>query len=533
MTSPPSEASTTDDRDGSRQDVDGLHAEDHDALAERGIGLDEARRQLDLLRHPPPPIVLDRPCTLGDGIVRLQEAQHADLLQRFESAARQGRFSRFVPASGAASRMFQGLSRGLAEEPTAEERQILDRFFEQLDRFAFCEELRRVMAHAGEDFETARRSGDRRLLHWLLEAEGLDYRRLPKGLIPFHRHPDGGGRSALEEHLRESAEVMAVAPRQPCRLHFTVPGTHLETCRAYLDTLETRLAEDLEQPFDISCSVQSPDTDTLALDAEGRPCRDPEGRLLFRPGGHGALIVNLDRWANTPGVDLVFIKNIDNIQPAPRRPLPVLWKRLLGGHLLNLEDEIHRLVELCRSEGCAASQLDDGLDFAHRQLSAPRPNDWPRWDIATRRRHLLRQLDRPLRICGVVANSGEPGGGPFWVRHADGRCSPQIVETSQIDRQVPDQAAILANASHFNPVDIVCRLRSHDGEVFDLPSFVDPDTAFIAQKSQHGRPLTALERPGLWNGAMAHWNTVFVEVPGATFAPVKSVFDLLRAEHQA
>ncbi len=528
MVHPPFEASATRGVDDS-----GLTADDQRCLAERGIGLDEARRQLRLLRHPPPSIVLDRPCTVGDGIVRLDEAQHPGLLQLFETAAKGGRFSRFVPASGAASRMFQKLSRGLAENPTAEDHHTVERFFEQLDQFAFVDALRRAMDDADEDFDNARRNRDRRLLHWLLDAEGLDFRRLPKGLIPFHRDPDGGGRSAIEEHLRESAEVLAVAKDQPCRLHFSVPASHLQHCRTFLEGLATQLTAYFGQPFDISCSVQSPDTDTLALNTDGQPCRGADGRLLFRPGGHGALIVNLNRWARAPGVDLVFIKNIDNIQPAARRPLPVLWKRLLGGYLVALEDDIQRLIDACGEASCSAAQLDDGLDFVYRRLSAPRPQAWPQWDAATRRRHLLAQLERPLRVCGVVANSGEPGGGPFWVRHADGRRSLQIVETSQIDRQVPDQAEILATASHFNPVDIVCRLRSRSGEVFDLPSFVDPDTAFISRKSQHGRPLLALERPGLWNGAMAHWNTVFVEVPSATFAPVKSVFDLLREEHRA
>ena len=511
----------------------GFDADDRRLLAQRGIPLDEALRQLHLLRHPPSAIALDRPCSLGDGIVCLDEADHPSLLQRFQEAAQGGRFSRFVPASGAASRMFHHLSRGLSDDAEDGDQQAIERFFAHLDQFAFYRDLQGVATADGQDLEAARRQRDHRVLRWLLEPEGLDFRRLPKGLIPFHHDPRGGGRSAVEEHLREGAEVLSVAKERPSRLHFTVPGSHLEPCRRFFAQLEPELTASLGQPFDISCSVQSPDTDTLALDDDGQPCRQADGRLLFRPGGHGALIVNLQRWATAPGVDLVFIKNIDNIQPAARRPLAVLWKRLLGGYLLALEEEIERWGTTCRGSTATAAQLDAGLDFIHRRLSRPRPEAWATWDAEGKRRDLLHQLDRPLRVCGVVANSGEPGGGPFWVRQPEGHASLQIVETSQVDRNNPEQAAILADASHFNPVDIVCRLRSQQGEVFDLSSFVDPATAFISRKSQQGRPLLALERPGLWNGAMAHWNTVFVEVPAATFAPVKTVFDLLRAEHRA
>lgn len=510
-------------------------------LKARGIAVDEAERQVRWLQTPPPAIVLDRPCRPGDGVHQLPESEHEALLATFAEAARGGRFSRFVPASGAASRMFQQLTRCLAADPDADDRAAAERFFDQLPNFAFYGDLHTAATAAGIDLETARRRRDPVLIRLLLDDDGLGFRRLPKGLIPFHQgSAPGTGRSAVEEHLRESADVVAATQNgtaegdtaPPCRLHFTVPGTQQELCRAAFDRLAAQLLETTGARFDISFSVQSPDTDTLALDADGDPLRDADGGLVFRPGGHGALINNLRRWATAPGVDLVFIKNIDNIQPASRRSVPVRWKQLLGGYLLSLESRLLEHMAACRQASSEATRLDEALDFLTDELSATRPDDWFRWTLETRRQHLLQGLQRPLRVCGVVPNTGDPGGGPFWVRHGDGRCTPQIVETSQIDRDDPQQAAVLAAATHFNPVDIVCRLRSHEGEVFDLPSFVDPSTVFIADKTRDGRPIKALERPGLWNGAMAHWNTVFVEVPAATFAPVKAVFDLLRPEHR-
>lgn len=523
-----------------------LTPDDATTLAARGISVAEAQRQLALLADPPPAIELDRPCTVGDGIVRLRDDEHPGLLERFAAAASGGRFSRFVPASGAASRMFQQLSRCASGDDDGEDAQALERFFTELHRFAFAEDLRRAVEAAGRDFETARRSRDRQVLRTLLDDDGLGYRHLPKGLIPFHRDADSPaatGRTAIEEHLRESAETLTSASSEetpggpPCRIHFTVPGHQQELCRRVFDALAHRLERETGTPYDISFSVQAPDTDTLALDDAGRPFRDASGDLLFRPGGHGALIANLRGWATAPGVDLVYIKNIDNIQPAAGRAVAVHWKRLLGGYLLELESQVVPIVDGCRDGSLDGSALDDALDFVCHRLAAPRPDGWAQWTVDGRRKHLVERLERPLRVCGVVVNQGEPGGGPFWVRHRtdDGssRTSLQIVETSQIDVSVDQQADILAAASHFNPVDIVCRLRSADGNVFDLPSFVDPDTVFVSRKSQHGRPLVALERPGLWNGAMARWNTVFVEVPAATFAPVKTVFDLLRPEHRA
>lgn len=514
---------------------------DHETLAARGISLDEARRQLGLLQTPPPAIQLDRPCRLEDGVQRIDEADHPSLVQEFAQAAGRGRFSRFVPASGAASRMFKDLSRHLAGEDDGASQEAVRQFFEGLEDFAFYGQLRQTAESAGVDLESARQSQDPALVRLLLEEDGLGLRQLPKGLIPFHRGEDGRGHTAVEEHLRESAEVLALenpqdtAPRDapPCRLHFTVPGAQQELCHRVFEQLASHLEAETGQSFDISTSLQAPDTDTLALDADGGPLREGDGGLVFRPGGHGALIQNLRRWATAPGVDLVFIKNIDNMQPASRRDTPVLWKRLLGGFLVRLEHTVVELEQGCLKGSLSGPQLDDGLDFLVQHLSTPRPDDWGRWTLDQRRQHLLNRLQRPLRVCGVVPNTGETGGGPFWVRHEDGTCSPQIVETSQIDRQDPQQEAILQGATHFNPVDIVCRLRSRQGEVFDLPAFVDPSTVFVAHKSHQGRPILALERPGLWNGAMAHWNTVFVEVPAATFAPVKSVFDLLKPEHQS
>jgi hypothetical protein len=312
-----------------------------------------------------------------------------------------------------------------------------------------------------------------------------------------------------------------------CRLHFTVSPQHEAGFRELLETAGPRLGADLGARFEVGFSRQEPATDTLAVDPENRPFRQADGSLLFRPGGHGSLLGNLGAWARAGG-DLVLLKNIDNVVPDAGKPLVNEWKQLLLGLLVERTERAHALAARLASEGAAPALLDEGERFLAEELSLHLAPAAPE----ERARRLADRLDRPFRVCGVVPNTGEPGGGPFWVRSGAGEVSLQIVETSQIDRDSPEQQAQLAASTHFNPVDIVCSLRDRHGRPHDLDRHVDPGTVFLAEKSHEGRPLKALERPGLWNGAMAGWNTVFVEVPNATFAPVKTVLDLLRPEHQ-
>lgn len=494
----------------------GLTGVDREVLEERGLEVDEVRRQVELLRDPPPGLRLARPATVGDGIERPTDADRTRLERRGADAA--SRVTRFVPASGAASRMFRDLvaARNGATEPAAS--QALRAFADSWRRLPFADALEaalRTLAEGPTDD------------HALLEAAlgpppGLGLADLPKGLIPFHRTAKGAA-TPFEEHLLEAAGHARDPVTGACRLHFTVPADFRRRIESFLEASRTALEEETDTRFEIETSVQSPSTDTVCLDSDGNLARDERGTLLLRPGGHGALLHNLEAL----GADLIVLKNIDNVVPAAHR-LPVLrWKRILLGRLLELEETVDGLRSRVLEARDASALGDLATDMAD-EPSLRVPEDLPTAE-ADLRAVLRRALDRPLRVCGVVPNTGEPGGGPFWVEGADS-AGLQIVETAQIDRDDPDQAACLARATHFNPVDVAARVRI-PGADRGLSEFVDPRTAFVTRKSQDGRAVRALEHPGLWNGAMAGWITVFLEVPGETFAPVKTVFDLLRPEH--
>jgi hypothetical protein len=501
-------------------------AADREQIRHHGLELQEVERQLSLFREPPPPTALARPCVTGDGIRCLEQNEHDELLERAAAAA--GRLSKFVPASGAASRMFSQLSalRQGGDNITQEARTSGQQFLTNLDRFPFRDRLAETMLEKGQDLEAACTHGDTAaLLAALLDEGGLRYASLPKALILFH-HDGKNARTAAEEHLREGAELVQDHDHL-VRIHFTVPAVQRQGCDDALGDLRRVLEHKLGVRFQLTTSIQKPSTDTLAADTSGQPFRDAAGHLVFRPGGHGSLLKNL---ANTDG-DLVIVKNIDNILPEAGRVEVVRWKQLLLGHLLRLEERAVEILKAC--EQGTGPWLEDALRFVATELSVPSALERLESTPEKQRTYLLDRLDRPLRVCGMVLATGEPGGGPFWVQDRNGDVSPQIVETSQIDLENPKQRELLQKATHFNPVDLVVRLRSHRGAAYDLDRFVDPRTVFISRKSHDGQPLLALEHPGLWNGSMAHWNTVFVEVPGVTFAPVKTVFDLLRDEHQS
>lgn len=504
---------------------------DLEQMAGLGVAPAEAARQIELFTNPPPFTRVLRPCTPGDGVRTLSEADHSALAECFREAAREGRLGRLVPASGAATRMFKELLAYLNEEDKEPSKEVRT-FFDNLPRFAFREALADAMARDGHDLENALRNGDlRTVLSYLLTEKGLNYAGLPKGLLLFHRYPDGP-RTPFEEHLVEAAGTLR-DESGVCRLHFTVSPEHEQRFRDLLAGLEGKH----DARFDVTFSHQKHSTDTIAVDPENRPFRQEDGTLLFRPGGHGALLDNLND-LGAEGWDVVQLKNIDNVVPDSRKPLINQWKELLGGYLVTLEERAFRYLdrlewqEGSEDEGKTGELLDEASRFLAEDLCRPLPPTLANAGPEERRRFLIASLDRPLRVCGVVKNLGEPGGGPFWVESSTGGISPQIVETPQIDPESPEQQAILKASTHFSPVDIVCGLKNRQGKPYDLHPFVDPTTVFIASKSHEGRSLKALERPGLWNGSMAGWNTVFVEVPDATFAPVKTVLDLLRPEHQ-
>jgi hypothetical protein len=363
------------------------------------------------------------------------------------------------------------------------------------------------------------------VLAYLLPPQGLNYANLPKGLLKFHRYADHC-RTAFEEHLVEAAAYTRDA-NGVARLHCTITPEHYATASAYLEAVKSRY-EAAGVRYEISFSTQKMSTDTIAVDLENRPLHDHQGQLVFRPAGHGALLANL---ADLQG-DIICIKNIDNVVPDRLKDVTYTAKRLLGGSLVALQQTIFAYLQQLAGEDVEAQRLGQMFAFARQQLCIVPPADMAQRPPQEQRRFLFTQLHRPLRVCGMVKNAGEPGGGPFWVEQADGSLSLQIVESSQVDMRSAEQRAGFAAATHFNPVDLVCGVRDYRGQPFELPRFVDPTTGFISQKSHAGRDLKALELPGLWNGAMAYWNTVFVEVPSLTFHPVKTVLDLLRQEHQ-
>ncbi|MBI4397308.1 MAG: DUF4301 family protein [Elusimicrobia bacterium] len=518
----------------------GFTTEDLRQMRERGIPEEEALRQLILFISPPGAIQLNRPCTVGDGILALREAEAGRLIERFDEARLSGRAMRFVPASGAASRMFKALmpilnvpegSRpaavaALESSDDPEVREIYA-FLQGLSKFAFYEDLRSAMSQNGHDLDLHLR--DNRfdvVIEFLLSAKGLHYAGLPKALMKFHRYPEGG-RTAFEEHLVEAAGVLQNRDGL-CRLHFTVSPEHAEDFQSFARVAVPRCEKRFQCRYLIGFSVQDRSTDTLAVDLDNRPFRLADGRLLFRPGGHGALLQNL----NDVKGDIVFVKNVDNVTADRLKPERCRWEKILGGLLVDLQEEAFQHLRRLRSGPANDPALRGAVSFAEERLSLVLPPGIKTGAAEDQRRFVMEKLDRPIRLCGVVRNTGEPGGGPFWVRGDAGDASLQIVEGAQVDPASPEQQEIFAKSTHFNPVNMVCGLRDAAGRPYDLTRHVDPQAVFISQKTQDGRPLKALERPGLWNGGMARWNTVFVEVPVGTFHPAKTVNDLLREGHQ-
>ncbi len=435
-----------------------------------------------------------------------------------------GTVCKFVPASGAASRMFKALyAFADGDEMKAPEgsapRQLLDRYTE----LPFIGELREAVKKMyGQTVEALLEQGrDRDIIAAIIRPEGMNYGNLPKGLLSFHTYPDGP-RTPVEEHLTEGAQTAAQASGV-VNLHFTVSADHRKLFEQKIAEAVPAAEARTGKKFHITLSEQKPSTDTLAANPDGTPFRKADGSLLFRPGGHGALIENL----SDIDAAVVFIKNIDNVVPDSRRDITVRSKSVLAGYLIEVHDRIADLIHIIDSRQYTDAVLQDAVKFMESALSITdtRFAELTGEDLST---YIRAKLDRPLRVCGMVRNEGEPGGGPFITRNPDGSCSPQILESTQI---APVFGDLMARSTHFNPVDLVCYIRDVYGKPYKLTEYVDPDTGFISSKSSEGRELKALELPGLWNGAMSNWNTVFVEVPAETFNPVKTVNDLLRPAH--
>ncbi len=498
--------------------------EDLEAIAAKGMDAEEILRQLEIFRRGVRPIPLIRPATLRDGIVQITPDEFKSLISLHDEAARRGRMLKFVPASGAASRMFNDWTnsylRGGFDSDEGSKK-----FLQDLVQFAFYDDLKNVMAREGKEIASYIREGRcAEILEYILTPKGLHYVWLPKALMKFHLY-EGHSRTSMEEHLVEAALYVQNA-QNICRMDFTVSEEHEARIRDLCDCIKEHYESLFGVSYEINITTQLSSSDTVAVDLENRPFRDKNGKILFRPGGHGALLQNI----NAIEGDIIFIKNIDNVVPDRLKDITVFYKKALGGYLVRLQNEIFRNLKLLSEQKVDDEQLSQVIRFCQEKLFLPFPEDFRHHSLSAKREYIFQKLNRPLRVCGMVRNEGEAGGGPFWVE-GDGIPSLQIVEQNQIDLDSEEQKEIWRSSTHFNPVDLVCGVRNDRGEKFDLTFYSDKSAVFISKKYYGDDEIKVLELPGLWNGSMAFWNTVFVEVPLETFNPVKTIDDLLRKTH--
>ena len=513
-----------------------LSKEDLKQIAAKGIDPKVIDAQIENFRKGFPYINLDRPAIVGDGIKTFNLRDAKKLSYYYDSNSKKYEVLKFVPASGAASRMFKDLFefietytgspadlQNLASNPKLGQ---INTFITRIRDFAFYTDLVKVLRKDGFDLEECLRTHDyKTIIEYLLTKKGLNYSNLPKGVLQFHVYPDGP-RMSIEEHLVEGA-AYCKGKEGRAAIHFTVSPEHADTFLDEINRIKEKYEEMFDVTYELTFSLQKASTDTIAVDLKDKPFREADGSLVFRPGGHGALIENL----NDRESEIIFIKNIDNVVPDRMKPDTFLYKKVLGGYLFELQDIVFEYIETLEDRP-DDEDLRTILRFIKSKLGFAIDPEFNAFRREEKIEYLYRKLNRPIRVCGMVKNEGEPGGGPFWVKEPNGEISLQIVESSQINMDLEVQKEILGKSTHFNPVDIVCGVRDYKGHNFDLPKFINPATGFISNKSKDGKTLKAQELPGLWNGGMADWITVFVEVPVSTFNPVKTVNDLLRPEHQ-
>ena len=501
-----------------------LNNKDLEQIKERNVTEEQVERQVAQLKRGTAFVKLIRPATINDGILRMSNEQVEEMNHAFDEDKQYYHFTKFVPASGAASRMFKDL---FAFIENGVDSKFTEIFFAHIHSFAFFEDLNQAVTKLyGMDIDKMLSEGRKvDVVKALLLDDGLGYGKLPKALLKFH-HYDGFNRLALEEHLVEAA-LYASNNDGTAYLHFTVSPEHEKPFKDTVEKLINIYEQKYNIQYNITYSCQKPSTDTVAIDADGNLFRDSDGKLLFRPGGHGALIENLNDLAQ----EIVFIKNIDNIVPETRIETTVTYKKVLAGLLLRLQQQTFDYLNILDGGDVTDDELSEIITFAREKLMIDIPVFVEQYDRYEKTDFLYDILNRPMRVCGMVKNEGEPGGGPFWVKNANDEVSLQIIESSQIDHGKDDQEVIFKASTHFNPVDLVCGCWNFKGEAFNLTEYVDPTTGFVSNKSKDGRELKALELPGLWNGAMADWITLFVEVPIETFNPVKTVNDLLKPMH--
>lgn len=496
-----------------------FQTKDIELLNQKGITEQQIESQLEDFKKGFPFLRLHSAASIGNGIIATDDDEKAEYINAWQAYKDQGhKVVKFVPASGAASRMFKDVFAFIDADYLTPSTDFEKQYFDGIHQFAFFDELNTI-----DNVDELLSKGNYKqvasdMLH------GLNYGKLPKGMLLFHKYPDGP-RTPMEEHLVEGA--LYAQSNGEVNLHFTVSAEHLELFKKKVQDKESYYSNKFGVKFNITFSVQKPSTDTIAATLNNKPFRDSEGNLVFRPGGHGALIENL----NDIDADVIFIKNIDNVVPDRLKPTTVEYKNLLAGILVEKQNKTFNYLRLLDQGTPTDEQIKEIESFLETELCCKPAYGYDETPESLIQ-YLRTKLNRPLRVCGVVKNVGEPGGGPFLAYNQDRTISLQILESSQIDKNNAEYMKMFTCGTHFNPVDLVCAVKDYQGNAFHLPDYVDHNTAFISSKSKDGKELKALELPGLWNGAMSDWNTIFVEVPLITFNPVKTVNDLLRAQHQ-
>ena len=515
---------------------------ENELKSERGkldISVETIVEQMETFEKGIPPVRIVRACTVGDGIRIIPEEKYSNYIEFFQNAADNERIIKFVPASGAASRMFKKLQSVLSKSKTTqkelektansgdEESISVLEFINNLEHFAFYDDLKNKMEEAGENLEKLKKLGEfEEILKFTLEPVGLGYSNKPKGAIKFHNYRDGE-RTAFEEHLVEAINYTK-GKDGPAHIHFTISAEHEELVKSAIDPVVKKYSKEGKQ-IEVSYSFQKTITNTIATTADNRPFRDEKGKIVFRPGGHGALLNNL----NDLQADIIVIKNIDNLVPDHLRKETYKYKKLLIGYLVELHSKLCSYLAQLVHKNISDELLEEIKNFVKSELELEIREEYKSMSSDNKRDCLFQLVNRPIRICGMVSKEGHPGGGPFWVLEKDGKVTKQVVETTQIELNNKEQQDIFESATHFSPVDFICCVRDYKNKPFDLYLFSDKDSGLITIKSKDGKELKALELPGLWNSGMANWITVFVEVPKITFNPVKEVNDLLKAEHQS
>ena len=508
---------------------------DFEQIKAHGISLDKIEGELLLFQNGIPNIYLEKPATINDGILKLSSDEFEKYALFFDNKKSNFKLKKFVPASGAATRMFKFLNEFLIEFSPGTETvnayinrkkdKNLPVFLAGIEKFPFYEEVKSQVKQIVDNYYSLEsHEKSYHFIKTMLAADYFDFANKPKGVLNFHKY-DTHIATPVEEHLNECAYY--ASSKAVSHLHFTVSENHEELFQKIVCEVKEQIENKAGITLHIRYSYQDKSTDTIAVTMQNKPFRNEKNELVFRPGGHGALINNL----NNLNADVVFIKNIDNIIQNHIEQT-TLYKKALAGLLIDLQDRIFNILIAIDNKKINNNFIKEVFDFMSQDLNIIVHEDFFKFTLENQIEFIKQKLNRPIRVCGMVKNEGEPGGGPFWVKSGKGTISLQIVESSQVDINNPAQAKILSKATHFNPVDLVCGIKNYKGEKFNLLKFVDNSTGFIVHKNNKGKELKAYELPGLWNGAMAKWITVFVEVPLVTFNPVKTVNDLLKPAHQ-